>query len=137
MSRIDTRRTVRRSVAMPCEIVSERRFRLLDRQLRDLSPLGRRAERAWPVLTGERVFLCFRIPGTDRFFDATGHVARVIHGRRPGESSREFSVEFEDVGLDLARMLDRQLAFFRDVRAGERRSPEAWRPSWTPPAPAR
>ena len=34
------------------------------------------------VLTGEPVIVTFRLPESDRWFDAMGTVARVVHGRR-------------------------------------------------------
>ena len=45
------------------------------------------------VLTGEDVVVSFRPPSSNRFVDALGHVARVVHGRRPGDRGRCLGIE--------------------------------------------
>ena len=48
------------------------------------------------VLTGEPVMISFQIPATREWFDAQGYVARVVHGRRPGDRGRCLGIEFAD-----------------------------------------
>jgi hypothetical protein len=43
------------------------------------------------------VFVTFRIPGTDDFVDACATVKRVVHGRRPLETTRMLGLEFEEM----------------------------------------
>jgi len=57
------------------------------------------------VLTGEDVVVSFRPPGSNRFVDALGHVARVVHGRRPGDRGRCLGIELYAMDADDRRVL--------------------------------
>jgi hypothetical protein len=50
-----------------------------------------------PVVTGEKVFVSFQLPGTNEWIDACATVTRVLHGRRPSESTRKLGIEFDDL----------------------------------------
>jgi hypothetical protein len=90
---------MRRSVRVDCQVVREHDFRLIGHRAVDLSDdgmlvlsdtqttsgLSRRGGRRLDVLTGEEVIVSFRAPLTRIWFDCTATVARVIHGRRPGD----------------------------------------------------
>jgi hypothetical protein len=80
-----------------CQVVRERDFRLVADEIRNVSTTGVLVTPADPVMTGERLFVSFQLPGTDSWIDAQGTVTRVIHGRRPGEHSRSFGVEFDEL----------------------------------------
>lgn len=70
------------------------------------------------VLTGEPVFVSLRFPESDCWLDATATVARVVHGRRPGEWTRYLGLEFDDLDRASKALLEHQLR-------------------WTPPVPPR
>jgi hypothetical protein len=102
-------------------VVRERDFRLVADRLTDLSLTGMRVTPADPVLTGERLIVSFRWPGTDVFIDAEAVVARVVHGRRPGEVTRSLGLEFE-------HMDGRLRAFLAEALSCAPLAPPGWRP---------
>jgi hypothetical protein len=89
------RRILRRSVRVDCQVVRERDFRLVGSRSLDLSPMGMLVMAQERVLTGEPLIVAFRLPCSDHWFDTEATVARVIHGRRPGDLGRSFGVSFE------------------------------------------
>lgn len=91
------RRSIRRAWPLFCEVVREHDFRLLGRLALDVSPTGMLVHTDAKILTGEEVIVTFRMPRTGRFFDATGSIARVVHGRRPSDRGRAVGISF-DVG---------------------------------------
>jgi hypothetical protein len=98
------RRALRRGVRVDCQVVRERDFTLVGSRGLDLSPLGMLVMANAPVMTGEPLLVAFRLPRSTWWFDAEATVARVIHGRRPGDAGRCFGVEFDQV--------DRALQYF-------------------------
>ena len=101
------RRATRRAVRVPCQVIRERDGRLLGRQCTDLSPVGMRVAAETRVLTGEPVLVAFRIRhrGRELTFTAPGTVARVIHGRRPGDSGHSLGIELEPMSAVAERIL--------------------------------
>ena len=103
------RRAVRRAIGVDCQVVRERDFRLIGRLGIDVSPEGMLVAAHEPVLTGEPVIVAFRLPRTTWWFDAEGTVARVVHGRRPGDPGRGFGICFDrlddEAGWIIARAL--------------------------------
>jgi len=103
------RRSMRRSVRVDCQVVRERDFRLIGQRAVDLSDGGMlvlsdapssrsaRQDRGLHVLTGEEVIVTFRAPATRLWFDCTATVARVIHGRRPGDWGACVGLSFESM----------------------------------------
>jgi hypothetical protein len=102
------RRSMRRSVRVECQVVREHDFRLLGRRAVDLSndgmlvltdgePRVSRLRGDPNVLTGEDVIVSFRAPTTRLWFDCTATVARVIHGRRPGDWGPCLGLSFESM----------------------------------------
>lgn len=89
------RRPARHTVRICCQVVREHDFRLVADRVENLSTWGMLVSPAEPVLTGERVFISFQIPGTPHFIDTMGTVTRVVHGRRPAEFQRMLGIEFE------------------------------------------
>lgn len=90
------RSSFRRYVRLDCQVVREHDFRLVGDLALDLSTHGMLV-RACPsrrVLTGEEVIVSFKPPRSNEWFDAQGIVARVVHGRRPGDYGLSFGVEF-------------------------------------------
>ena len=100
------RSVFRRYVRVPCEVVREHDFRLVGSLALDLSTKGMlvRAEPRRHVLTGEEVVVAFQSK-SNQWFDAMGTVARVLHGRRPGDDGVCLGVEFHDVDPRLEHML--------------------------------
>jgi len=99
------RRVLRRAVRVDCQIVRERDFKLIGSRAIDLSPLGMLVMGQEPVLTGEPLFVAFRMPQRNLWFDAIATVARVVHGRRPGDLGRCFGVAFESIEPDVQSFL--------------------------------
>jgi hypothetical protein len=115
------RRSFRRYVRVPCEVVREHDFRLVGSLALDLSTRGMLV-RALPrkqVLTGEEVVVAF-LAKNNQWFDAMGTVARVIHGRRPFDDGVCLGVEFHDVARPLEQLL------FEHLRG--KQAPEPLRP---------
>jgi hypothetical protein len=91
------RRVLRRGVRVDCQVVRERDFRLVGSRALDLSPHGMLVFSQEPVLTGEPLVVAFRLPQSMWWFDAEATVARVVHGRRPGDLGRCFGLEFDAI----------------------------------------
>jgi hypothetical protein len=49
------------------------------------------------VVTGEPVIVSFQLPGLRDYIDVEAVVARVVHGRRPGEVRRELGLEIVQI----------------------------------------
>jgi hypothetical protein len=91
------RRSTRRSVRLVCQVVRERDFQLIADRIVNLSETGLVVSPADPALTGERLIVSFQIPHSGHWVDAEATVARVVHGRRPGEYTRALALELENV----------------------------------------
>jgi hypothetical protein len=103
------RRVMRRAVRVDCQVVRERDFKLIGSRGVDLSPLGMLIMAQEAVLTGEPVIIAFRLPSSAWWFDAEATVARVVHGRRPGDLGRCFGVAFDALEPDAQAFLRRAL----------------------------
>ncbi|MFT3773239.1 MAG: PilZ domain-containing protein [Minicystis sp.] len=103
------RRAFRHAVDLSCSIVRERDFRLVADRAVDLSTDGMLVATDLPVLTGEPVIVSFRAPRSSRWIDAEAVVARVVHGRRPGERGRRLGLAFRDLGDEARHLLFRAL----------------------------
>jgi hypothetical protein len=91
--------------------VRERDFRLIADRLVDLSPTGALVMPADPVLTGERLLLSFELPHVPFWLDTEATVARVLHGRRPGEHTRGIALDFEGMSGVQRFMLEQSLRY--------------------------
>ena len=89
------RGALRHAVRVSCQVVRERDFRLVGDCIVDLSTSGMLITPADPLLTGERVIASFQLPSSTFWIDVEATVARVAHGRRPGEHSRAIALEFD------------------------------------------
>ncbi len=96
-SRQFQRRPSRHTVRISCQVVRERDFRLIADRVENLSTWGMLVTPSDPVVTGEKVFVSFQVPGSEEWIDATATVTRVIHGRRPNETTRKLGLEFDDL----------------------------------------
>jgi hypothetical protein len=99
------RRSVRRALDVECRVVRERDSRVIARRSVDLSPQGMLVVTDVPILTGEPLWVIFRLPRSDAWMGAEATVARVVHGRRPGDPGRCVGVEFDALDQGSARYL--------------------------------
>lgn len=123
------RKHFRRYVRLDCQVVRDVDFKLVGDLALDMSPRGMLvrakapaagAPRAMPVLTGEEVIVSFKPPRANTWFDAQGVVARVVHGRRPGDYGLSYGIEFQNLSAEDERRL------FEHLRGMGR--PDAQRP---------
>ena len=103
------RRVTRRQIRVDCQVVRERDFKLIGSRGVDLSPRGMLVMAQERVLTGEPVVVSFRLPRSPCRFDAEATVARVVHGRRPGDLGRCFGIHFDSIDDDAQAFLRRAL----------------------------
>lgn len=89
------RRASRRAVVLPCQAVREHDFKLIADRTIDVSADGMLLPLRTRVLTGESLIVSFAIPGM--WIDAEGVVARVVHGRRPGDDGLAVGVLFDRI----------------------------------------
>jgi hypothetical protein len=102
-------RSPRHALHAPCQVVRLRDFRLIADRLENFSADGLLVCPAEAVLTGEPVLVSLQFPDTGDWFDAEATVARVVHGRRPGEWNRCLGLVFDRLGHDAERALAHQL----------------------------
>ena len=105
-------RAVRKTARIPCQVVRLSDFRLVADVVENLSDAGLLVGPADPVLTGQPVMVSFQLPGFRDFVDAEAIVARVVHGRRPGEIRRALGLEFVDISGESRKLLE---AFLRHL----------------------
>jgi len=86
-------RPSRHTIRLGCQVVRERDFQLIADRIENLSTWGALVGPADAVLTGETVFVSFRL-SDGAWIDASAVVTRVLHGRRPGEVTRRLGLEF-------------------------------------------
>jgi hypothetical protein len=86
---------LRRSVDTCCEVVRERDFKLVGTRVLDLSTRGLLLETDLTILTGEDLVVSFKGPTSERWYDCTATVARVVHGRRRRDAKRAVGVAFD------------------------------------------
>lgn len=120
LSKMVRRRPVRRCVRSWCQLVRERDFRLVADHIEDLSVEGIRVGPADPVLTGETLLFSFKIPYFDVWVDTEAVVCRVLHGRRPGETSRSLGLEFSGLAPWHRYLLQQALARIPPAPLGPR-----------------
>jgi hypothetical protein len=94
LSRPTPRRAFRRFVRLDCQVVRDRDFLPLSDLALDLSTDGMLVQTSTRILTGEEVVFAFRPPRSNRWIDGVATVARVVHGRRPGDRGRAIGLEF-------------------------------------------
>jgi hypothetical protein len=114
------RTALRHSVRIKCQVVRERGFCLVADEIVDLSPWGMRVGPADPVLTGEKLIATFRLPWSEHWIDVEATVARVVHGRRPGESMRSLGLVFDQIPGFSQFLLERALRSVPIVPPGAR-----------------
>jgi hypothetical protein len=91
------RREVRRKLSMACRVVRESDYKLLGTRAIDVSPDGILVMTIRDAAAGERVLVSFKATELGIWFDAQGTIARVVHGRRPGDQGRCVAVRFANL----------------------------------------
>ena len=91
------RQAFRRYVRLDCEVVREHDFRTVGALALDLSTTGMLVATRERVLTGEELVFAFRPPSQNRWVDGMATVARVVHGRRPGDPERAIGLSFHSM----------------------------------------
>lgn len=92
--RRNDRREVRRAIGFACTVVRERDFRVVAHQALDLSPDGMLVATDKELEVGENMILSFRATQLGLWFDSEATVARIIHGRRPGDRGQGVGLSF-------------------------------------------
>ncbi len=113
-------RSPRFSVRIPCQLVRMRDFKLVGKTIANLSEEGAMVELLDQVLTGEPLLLSFRAPFSSRWIDADAVVARVVHGRRPGDLRRSLGLSFATLTPEGRRLLHEGLWGLPQIRAARR-----------------
>jgi PilZ domain len=85
----------RREVVLPCQAVRDHDFKLIADRTLDISIDGLLLPLRTQVLTGETLIVSFAIPGM--WIDVEAMVARVVHGRRPGDDGLAVGVVFDRI----------------------------------------
>lgn len=100
------RRAPRRAVLVECQVVRESDFALLGERGADLSACGMLLLCDVEAGVGEDVVVSLRIPGTDRWIDTRGHIARIV-ADKPG-----LGIAFNGFDPRTARFLQEALRAF-------------------------
>ena len=91
----ESRQSSRREVMLPCQAVREHDFKLIADRTLDISIDGLLLPLRTRVLTGESLIVSFAIPGM--WIDVEATVARIVHGRRPGDDGLAAGVLFHRI----------------------------------------
>ena len=95
--RASHRHAIRRAVRLECQVVRQHDFKLVGARAFDLSAEGMLVEADINVLTGEEMIVSFRTPRANVWFDCEATVARVVHGRRPGDRGKCLGLSFDSL----------------------------------------
>jgi hypothetical protein len=98
------RRAQRRAVVVECQVVRETDFALLGEGGVDLSTCGMLLPSPVEASAFEDVFVSLRVPGTDRWIDTRGHIARVVPDARAAVGPA-LGIAFDAFAPDDARIL--------------------------------
>ncbi len=103
---LGSRRSIRRAVALACELVSARSDEPLRHRATDLSLRGAWLQTARPLRAGETVVVCFRLEGDhDREMMLFAEVARVQSARGADDDTPGVGMGLEWLDLDGADRL--------------------------------
>lgn len=91
------RKTLRRRVRIPCQVVREHDFALVSDVCFDLSPQGMRVRSLSPVELNTPLLVSFRVPDAGVHMDVSARVSRVAKGRRRGERFATLGLSFVDL----------------------------------------
>lgn len=91
------RREVRRAVALTCQVVRERDFRLIADQAVDLSPDGMLVATEHDMAVGESLIVSFKATQLGLWFDSEASVTRIVNGRRDGDRGPAIGLSFSSL----------------------------------------
>lgn len=91
------RKTLRRRVRVPCQVVREDDFTLIADACLDMSLHGMRVRALSPIPLATQVLVSFRVPQAGVHMDLNAVVSRVARGRRQGERSATLGLTFLDL----------------------------------------
>jgi hypothetical protein len=114
------RRPSRHRIRLACQVVRERDFKLVSREIVEVSESGLLVRPEARVLTGEQLIVSFMAPFSRIFVDAEAVVARVVHGRRLTDGGPALGVYFQHIDPVSRALLVRHLEHV-PARAPERR----------------
>lgn len=97
LSTATDRKTLRRRVRIPCQVVRERDFALVSDLCFDISPEGMRVRCLSPVALDTPLLVSFRVPDAGVHMDVSARVTRIAKGRRQGERFPTVGISFVDL----------------------------------------
>jgi PilZ domain len=98
---VDARRSMRRAVEVPCELVSHYADDAIMYRISDLSPYGVWIDTFMPLHPGAEVVVCFRPPFWRREIPSFARVARIVTGRlRRDRGPMGMGLELTDLSFD-------------------------------------
>lgn len=97
LSTATDRKTLRRRVRIPCQVVREHDFALVSDLCFDISPQGMRVRCLSPVALDTPLLVSFRVPDAGVHMDVSARVTRIAKGRRQGERFATIGISFVDL----------------------------------------
>jgi len=88
------RRVIRRGLAIDCQVVREWDFRPVGRRAIDLSTDGMQILSEADVKLGDDLIVAFRATPLGIYFETEATIARIIEGRRAGDTGRSLGLRF-------------------------------------------
>jgi hypothetical protein len=107
--RLRERHAQRKQAHSPCEVVADSGFRLLGRQLVDLSRTGMLLRCDEEIVLDELVYFSLRIPRARTWIDGTGRVSRIVHGNRNSDAGRCVGIRFDALDASYSALLNSTL----------------------------
>lgn len=101
--RKNERRSMRKIVRLPCQVVREHDFRLVGEESVDLSPDGMLVFSRLPVEPGQSLLVSFQATPYGLWFDTEAEVTRIVLGRRTRDLGAQVGLRF--TGLDSVKKL--------------------------------
>jgi len=114
------RRPSRHPVRLACEIVRERDFKLISREIVELSESGLLVRPETRVLTGDELLVSFMAPFSRIYIDAQAVVARIVHGRRVTDPGQAIGIAFDNIDACSRALIQRQMADLPEISARHR-----------------
>jgi len=102
-------------------VVRERDFKLVSREIVEVSENGLLIRPETRVLTGEELIVSFMAPFSRNFIDAEAIVARVVHGRRLTDGGPALGIHFQNIDQVSRAMLVKYMEYL-PTRAAYKRT---------------
>jgi hypothetical protein len=95
--RKNDRREIRRALRLHCRVVVPYGKAIIADTSYDLSPEGMLVRAIEPLSVGDEVEVAFRATDLGIWFDTEAHIARIVHGRRPGDHGKCYGLRFDSL----------------------------------------